>query len=100
MSSSPVLQWLLFIYRILSRRMRVLGIFGEPVFIQRYLIDLLLICYRIMSRSQIPDDKFRRSSEENKREVETIIDYAKLRQRRKSTPIKCREIYDVSNGPL
>ena len=53
-----------------------------------------------MSRSQIPDDKFRRSSEENKREVETIIDYAKLRQRRKSTPIKCREIYDVSNGPL
>jgi hypothetical protein len=46
---------------------------------------------------QVPDDKFRRSSEDKKRDLETTIDYAKLRQRRKSTPIKCREIYDVSN---
>ncbi|KAL5270872.1 hypothetical protein ACHWQZ_G001514 [Mnemiopsis leidyi] len=50
---------------------------------------------RLPSSLKIPEDKFRRSSEEKGRKVDTPIDYAKLRQRRKSTPIKCREIHDV-----
>ncbi|XP_063689654.1 TBC1 domain family member 1-like [Bolinopsis microptera] len=48
---------------------------------------------RLPSNLKVPDDKFRRSSEDKKRGSEP--DYAKLRQRRKSTPIKCREIYHV-----